>query len=44
MDVGAAAAAREDARFDARRDSRHEGLVDDVRGRAGFAEWECLDQ
>ncbi len=43
MDVGAARR-RGNARFDARQDSRHEGLVDDVRGWAEFAEWERLDQ
>ncbi|MFE0645846.1 hypothetical protein ACFW2Y_30170 [Streptomyces sp. NPDC058877] len=44
MDAGAVAAALDDARFDARQDSRHEGLTDDVRGRAELAEWERLDQ
>ncbi|MFF3503420.1 hypothetical protein [Streptomyces sp. NPDC003247] len=44
MDVGAAAAALEDARFDARQDSRHEDLADDVRSRAELAEWERIDQ
>nr|WP_238842355.1 hypothetical protein [Streptomyces sp. FR1] len=44
MDAAAVAAALDDARFDARQDSRHEGLADDVRGRAELAEWERLDQ
>ncbi|MFD3335985.1 hypothetical protein ACFWV1_25535 [Streptomyces sp. NPDC058700] len=44
MDVGAVAAVLEDARFDVRQDSRHEDLVDDLRGRAELAEWERLDQ
>ncbi|MER8226430.1 hypothetical protein ABTZ58_39295 [Streptomyces sp. NPDC094143] len=44
MDAGAVAAALEDARFDVWQDSRHEDLVDDVRGRAELAEWEPLDQ
>lgn len=44
MDVGAVAAALENARFDARQDSLHEDLADDVRGRAELAEWERITQ
>jgi hypothetical protein len=44
MDVGAVAAALEDARFDARQDSRHEDLADDVRSPAELAEWERIAQ
>ncbi|MFB7575979.1 hypothetical protein [Streptomyces sp. NPDC056165] len=44
IDVGAVAAALEDARFDARQDLLHEDLADDVRGRAEHAEWERITQ
>ena len=44
MDAGAVAATVDDARFDARQASRHEDLVDDVRGPAELAEWERIDQ
>ncbi|MEV4871836.1 hypothetical protein [Streptomyces syringium] len=44
MDASAVTAALEDARFDARQNSRHEDLADDVRGPAGLAEWERVDQ
>ncbi|RPK31931.1 hypothetical protein EES37_34410 [Streptomyces sp. ADI91-18] len=42
MDVGAVAAALEDARFDAQQASRYEDLADEVRGPAELAEWERI--